>query len=237
MTTVNQSGVWRDAPSFQTLMAEPENYYVFGGPNGFEDFNAPCLDAYTTTQATTGTLAAGNSTLVIDSGSTTQGQGANVQLDAAPFLAATAKRIWFEARVKVADLPADVQTFIGLSEVDTTLIASNALDTTNSDLIGFYADGTTQAANAGALYFVVAEGGTAEDVDAVTTLTDDTYVNVGFTKDTSGVCTYYINGVAGSSTLETYEPAGDLTLSLVCQSDGTSDPILHVDWVRIIVER
>jgi len=90
---------------------------------------------YVLTQATAGSAAMSTTesgTLLISAGSTTSTHGANVQRVKSAFIPAASKDIWAEFNVSwtgVSNL--NVETFVGLSEVDTSIIGSSAMSTAN----------------------------------------------------------------------------------------------------------
>ena len=103
----------------------------------FDDFSKGVAH-YTATQATAGTFALDTSVnypvALADCNSTTATQGINVQLPGEYFLPAAGQTIIFEARFKFADVATGPEFFIGLHEVDTTIIATSALS--GSNMIG-----------------------------------------------------------------------------------------------------
>ena len=165
------------------------------------------------TQATAGTAlqdpAAKGGVLLLDSASSTNNQGAQIQLGgngiaAASFIPNANAKIYYEARIKLADIGSTtVQAFAGLSEVDSSLFASAA----NSS------EATARSSTA-----------------AVHTVVDGTYVKVGFVIDGLTKITPYVNGVAKAA-ITTNIPIVAMTPSFVCHSSGTTDPIMHIDWV------
>ena len=184
------------------------------------------------TQATAGTAlqdpAAKGGVLLLDSASSTNNQGAQIQLGgngiaAASFIPNANAKIYYEARIKLADIGSTtVQAFAGLSEVDSTLFASAANSSANH--VGYEAINTT------ALAIHSEKAGSRSSTSGVHTLVDDAYVKVGFVIDGLTKITPYVNGVA-KDTITTNIPIVELTPSFVCHSSGTTDPIMHIDWV------
>jgi hypothetical protein len=183
------------------------------------------------TQATAGTVAldaaAKGGVLLLDCNSTTNNQGVQIQLGgaagSASFIASAASKIYFEARVKIADIGSTTcQMFVGLAEVDTSVLASAANTTANH--IGFEAINTT------AMGIHSEKAGTRSSTAAVHTVVDDTYVKLGFVVDGVTKITPYVNGIAQTA-ITSNIPIVGMTPSLVCHSSGTTDPIVHVDWV------
>ena len=234
-----KAGVWADCPVL-ALQADPELGYV--RQEDFTNFPPitsanPCtVDGYTTAQTSSnGTIAISSSAvggvLLIDSEDTTQHKGIHVHKDNVHFQCAADKDLWYEARFKILDTADKCQMFVGLSKVDTALMASGDLDSTNNDYIGFAMETTA----AGTLKFYACKDGT-EKSDTATTLTTGTYVKVGFK-------------VLGTDTIKAYVDDEEVTLSnvtsavipttdklaemFVCMSDGTNDPIMHLDYYKV----
>jgi hypothetical protein len=183
------------------------------------------------TQATAGTaaldVAAKGGVLLLDCNSTTNNQGVQIQLGgaagAASFIASAASKIYFEARVKIADIGSTTcQMFVGLAEVDTSVLASAANSTANH--IGFEAINTT------AMGIHSEKAGSRSSTASVHTVVDDDYVKLGFIVDGLTKITPFVNGVSQTA-ITTNIPIVAMTPSFVCHSSGTTDPILHVDWV------
>lgn len=200
----------------------------FGYDTDFITFNDE--SPWVVTNATAGTAAlddAKGGVLLLDSASTTSGQGVQMQLGGATgaesFIASADSKIYFEARIKLADIGSTtVQAFLGLSEVDTTVIASGANSSANH--IGFeFIDDTDVDLKS-------EKAGTRSASDSLGTIVDDTYMKLGFIVDGVTKITPYIDGVAGTA-ITTNIPIVEMTPTFVCQTSGTTDPIMHVDWV------
>ena len=183
------------------------------------------------TQASAGSaaldVAAKGGVLLLDCNSTTNNQGVQIQLGgaagAASFIASAASKIYFEARVKIADIGSTTcQMFVGLAEVDTSVLASAANSTANH--IGFEAINTT------AMGIHSEKAGSRSSTASVHTVVDDDYVKLGFIVDGLTKITPFVNGVSQTA-ITTNIPIVAMTPSFVCHSSGTTDPILHVDWV------
>ena len=188
------------------------------------------------TQATAGTVAldvaAKGGVLLLDSNSTTNNQGVQVQLGgaagASSFIPSATSKIYYEARIKAADIGSTTcQVFAGLAIVDTSVFASAANSTANH--IGY------EAINSTAVGIHSEEAGTRSSTASAHTLVDDTYVKLGFVVDGLTSVTPFVNGVAKTA-ITANIPIVALTPSFVCHSSGTTDPILHVDWVSVYQE-
>lgn len=184
---------------------------------------------YVLTQATTGTAAistAAPGVLELDSNSTTGGQGANLQRVKSIFVPTAGKHIWAEFKVKVVDTYDKVEFFCGLSDVETGIIASSANASDNH--IGWQCVTTD-----GVLLFSAEKAGTGA-TKAATTLAEDTYVKLGFYVNGVTEIEQYVNGVlTGTNHVTANIPVVALCPSFVCQSDGTNDPIMHIQGYRI----
>ena len=144
LDTTWKHGVWADCP-LQAIRTNPHiGYEVF---EDFTNIDAATMAGYTATQASTGTFAIGTAaggTALADCNSATQHQGINVQKLGPCFLPAAGKDIWFECCFKVVDTAITPQLFVGLADVDNTLMPNGDLDAGNSEFIGFGVE-TTKA--------------------------------------------------------------------------------------------
>lgn len=226
---VTASDLWKDCPILEHLH-DPSK-----GTLKDESFTR-YDDDWTLTQATTGAAAlstADHGVLEIDSNSTTTAQGANVQQTGGPFFIPKANTdIWFEAHVKVVDTVDKAELFIGLSAVDTTIIAGGVM--TSANHIGFLCVTTD-----GVMVLSSEKAGTpVASTSTGTTLVEATYVSLGFRVKGVTSIQGYINGVkTGDAIATTYVPIVKIIPSFVCHSDGTNDPILHVAGYRCFQTR
>ena len=219
--------IWSQAPLVQINSgAIDEGFGIIDDFLTFDDENKWVL-----TQASAGTaaldVAAKGGVLLLDSASSTNNQGVQIQLGgaagASSFIANANSKIYYEARVKIADIGSTTcQMFAGLAIVDTSLFASAANSTANH--IGFEAINTT------AMGIHSEKAGSRSSTAAVHTVVDDTYVKLGFVVDGLTKITPYVNGVAKDA-ITTNIPIVAMTPSFVCHSSGTTDPIVHIDWV------
>jgi hypothetical protein len=186
-------------------------------------------DTYVATQATAGTAAistAAPGVLELDSNSTTATQGITLQHNKAAFVPAAGKDLWFEAKFKVVDTYDKCELFVGLSELDTTLIATSANSSANH--IGWQC-----VTDDGVLLWTAEKAGTG-DTGAAATIAEATYIKVGFKVSGVTSATQYINGVAtGTAKATANIPVVALYPSFVCQSGGTNDPIMHLQGYRV----
>ena len=228
LTTTHTTNLWKTCPLMEyffdphlgVLLDEQWQSYDPEATNG----------DYVLTQATAGTGAistAASGVLELDCNSTTQGQGVQIQRVKSAFLPAANKHIWFECKLKVVDTYDKVQLFAGLSEIDTSLIASGANSSANH--IGW----EIATAGAGALTFAGEKAG-ARGTATSTSIAEDTYIRLGFHVNGVTSIQQYINGVATGSEIATANiPVVALYPSFVCQTDDTNDPILHLQSYRV----
>lgn len=222
------TNLWRSCPMAEYLHDPSVGVFLA------EDFTrydaAATTGDYVLTQATTGTGAistAAPGVLEVDSNSTTATQGANLQRVKSVFLPASGKSIWFEAKVKVVDTYDKAELFVGLSDVETAIIATSANASDNH--IGWQC-----VTDDGVLLFTSEKAGTGT-TSAAATIAEDTYVRLGFHYDgAADTVQQYIDGVAvGDAHATANIPKVALVPSFVCQSGGTNDPILHIAGYRV----
>jgi hypothetical protein len=219
--------LWKDCPR-EAIRAGMEEGLWFE-----DDFLELVTGRYVATQATAGTFlldvtnTVENGVALADCNSTTSTQGINVQLSlAAAFKPQAGQDIWFEARIKAADIATGPEFFLGLAEQDTTILASSVISTANH--IGFLS-----VTDDNIVLHSGEKAGTAATGAAIHTLVDDEYVKLGFKVTGLTKCEFWVDGVQQAETFNLATaniPAVPLTLSLVCQSAGTTDPIVHIDW-------
>ncbi len=226
--------------SQEALSSSYRNWYV--ETDDFSSFDAD--DDYVVSNSlgggTTGTadvIDGAFGILQIDSNSGTADQGAQVQHKTETILPAANKGLIFGCRLKVTDTISKSQIFAGLSILDTTMF--DAGDNTSTDHIGFEMNQATLAAASGRVDFVAEKGGARTSVSTVTTLVEDTYIILEFYANGLDTITPLINGVGGTgiTTGSTHTPTTEMAATFCCQSEGTDDPILSLDWYFIAQER
>ncbi len=207
-----------------------------------DDFCTPSTDdtgVWTTTFASSGSYANDVTTSagclgvgLLTAAATTEGQGVNLQAAEGPNLVAGAGvKLYFEARFKITTLATGCVFFVGLSDVQTAIIATSTVNA--GDHLGF-----SCVTDDGVVLFLTQDSG-ATAVNGATspvTLVDDTYIKLGFTLD----------GIAGANSIRAYVNGVETALgfaadpdisqsvlvpSLVCQADGTNSPVMHADWI------
>lgn len=206
----------------------------------WDDFQTlDATDLWVATQATTGTFALDDDELgvaLVDCNSTTNEQGINVQRVGSAtvgelFKPAAGKHIWFEGRMKIVDIGTNTapEFFFGLAEVDTTIISSGA--NTAANHIGFE---TTSGAEEVETYGEKA-GARSTATGTAHTIVDGTYFKIGFFVNGVTSVLFFVNGVhdADENLATANIPILAMVPSMVCQSNGTVDPIVHWDWLRV----
>lgn len=175
----------------------------------------------------------------------------------APFViasaAASARKLWFEARIKISSIADDIGSFfIGLAEEDRAaaagLITATQGTTVDSaladiDMLGFWHPDTDAA------LVHVAYGkasATAQKLtDSFHTMVADTFFKVGFKFDPAAPTTerikFYLNNVESSTYVtatqleaSTFPDGEELTLVAgVVNDDGSTDFTMAIDWWKI----
>lgn len=223
-----KSNLWRSCPLLE-YQFDPSIGFMLDERWHSYDAAATTGD-YVLTAATAGTAAistAAPGVLELDSASSTSTQGATLQHNKACFLPATGKSIWAEFQFKIVDTFDKVELFVGLSELDTTLIAASANSSANH--IGWQC-----VTDDGVLLFTNEKASTGATA-ACATIAEDTYIKLGFFYDgTADTCQQYVNGVAtGTAAAAANIPKVAIYPSFVCQSAGTNDPIMHLRGYRV----
>ena len=219
------STLWDECPMAEGLY-DPTKLFVLDEPWIRYD----TTDDYTLTQSTTGAAAmsiAAPGVLEIDSNSTTVVQGVNLQLTSgACIIPAAGKDIWAEFYFKIVDTFDDCELFVGLSEVDTAILDTSAMASTN--VLAFWC-----VTDDGVILFGGEKAGTGT-TKACTTIAEATYVRLGFHVRGVTSVQQYVNGAKTGAVIETANiPIVKMVPSFVCQSGGTADPIMHLAGYRI----
>lgn len=196
------------------------------------------VDAFTLTQATTGTALPiagpdGFGTLLeLDCNSNTVGQGVQVQYKGLLVNPVAGMDIMFDVMCRARDLSTTgVQNFLGLSDVDTTIHAS-AVPTTG-DKIGFASTSAamTNKFVAGASAVPTASSGTTYSwIDGDVTNNGTEWFNLAFLLKVGESLEVYVDGVKFAHDLPTTtHPAAAICPSFVCQNAATNiDSIIEL---------
>lgn len=229
-----QGTLWRD---FDFGLAAQDPTY---GWCALDRFKAG-TGTFTGTQATagTGTLIAGPSgfgTLVeIDSNSTTSTQGYQIQFTGDGVYLADGDTLYFDTMLRAHDIATGPEIFAGFATIDTTILASSAVSPTN--WIGFYAvdDGVGLTFGMDDNSAVVTHSADVYSlVDADVTTDGSEWVHLGFKIQAGVACEAFVNDQpVGFDGGIAHDPAGFIVPSFVCQSSGTTDPLIriaHTAW-------
>ena len=220
-------GLWAKQPrDFQDLNVG------FGLQSDFLSYEADWLFAQDGSQGAVNIdTAAKGGVLLLDSAGTDDNEGPDLQVGgtaaASSFIASADSKIYYETRVKVVDTLAAAQLFVGIGAVLTPFIDSDANASPNH--IGFESFSSTSAT------FASEKAGTRSSTAAAATLVEATYIKLGFVVDGVSKVTPYVNGVAGTA-LTTNIPIVAVTPTFAIRSTGSTDPILHIDWVACYQE-
>lgn len=228
LSPAHTTGLWRSCPLWEYLFDPSIGYMV---DERWDSYDPEATNGnYVLTQAVSGTAAMSTTipgTLSINSGATTATQGVNLQRVKSAFIPAAGKHIWAEWDVQFTGVGAlNVETFIGLAEIDTTVIGTSAVSTDNH--IGW-----SSVTDDGVLLFNC-EKATAGATRAATTIVSATRVKLGFYVNGVTSIKQFINGVAvGTDTATANIPIVALYPTLVCQSGGVDQPVLHSHGYKI----
>lgn len=211
-------------------------FYALDKVIDFHDNAVGSAGDYTLTQATQGTFAR-DATVpnigvwLLDCNSSTDNQGANLQWVSLPVAVSSTNILGFEVRLKAEDIATGPQFFAGVHASDTTIIASGVMDGTASSYAGF------KSLTDNNVVLPVSADNTAEEAGStVHTLVDGTYVRYGVRIVRRERVEFYKNGVLVTTHTTRIPAAAEIMYpSFVCQSAGTTDPIVHLDAFRIAV--
>lgn len=197
------------------------------GTHWLDNFMDLPTGKYTATQATAGTFAlddAEGGVALADCNSTTATQGINIQLGGTAgesFKPAAGRTIYFEGRVRADDIATGPEFFFGLAITDTSLIAGSAL---TSQAIGF-----KSVTDDNVLLATCKDGSSETTAASIHTFVDGTWVKLGFKVIGTSKVEFYVDGVLKGS-ITANIPTTEMRPSLVCQTGGTTDPIIAIDW-------
>lgn len=228
-TTYATSSLWRSCPLLEYLH-DPSIGTLLDYRGDSYDAAATTGD-FVLTQATAGTAAMSTTqqgTLLVNAGSTTATHGANVQRVKSMFIPAAGKHIWAEFNVSFTGVSnLNVETAVGLAEIDTTVIASSAVSTANHIMFQSVTDD-------GVLLFDSMKASVGNTPAAAHTVVSGEKVRLGFYVNGVTSVQAYVNGVATGSEVATENiPIVALYPTFVCQSGGTDSPVLAVHGFRI----
>jgi hypothetical protein len=203
----------------------------------FRKYDFPIADM-TETQATAGdasylnTIDGFGTVLLVDADSTTNTQGIQVQDTQCSVNAKAGMIVAWEQMVRFHDIATSPELFFGLSDVDTTIIASGAI--TTGYKVGFYSitggtllcvagNNATPTATASAVHTLV-------DADVTTDGTE--WVRLGLRAEVGRDLKFFVNGtkVASELAASLFPIGAAIVPSMVVQTNGTVDPLAHSAW-------
>jgi hypothetical protein len=225
---VFRAGVWGNAPLVERGF-DPSIAVMLD--EQFTSYDAAATTGdYVLTQATSGTAVISTTVpgaLFVDAGAATDNQGVNLQRTKTAFVPAAGKDIWGEFSVILTATTPPItrgQIFIGLSSIDTTIIAAGANSSIN--YIGWdILDGELLVSKFSCCKASAAARATGP------TFVDATLIRLGFR--VSGVTSVqqYVNRVATGALVATANiPIVALYPSIVVQADGTDRPNMHISY-------
>ncbi len=165
----------------------------------------------------------------------TENDMTQMQMVGEPWRYVAGKRMGFMAKIRFSDAN-DSEKFIGLSIIDTSLIASEPSD-------GLYFHGAETETQ---LNFSAAKGSVRTKLSLITgTFTDGAYRVVGFVVNRNGSVSVYdgltIAGLALVGTIQSGLSSlpndQDLSLSIAIQTGNTGVESIDLDWITIFQER
>lgn len=159
---------------------------------------------------------------------TTDDAAEQLTLVSAPFFLAAGKTLYYETRLKiVGDVQSEVSFGLVAKGEDLTAVA----DVLPADGVSFSNQDATLATD-----LTLSKGGVNTGaVAGVHTMVSNTYAVFGFKIDGVTSCTPYINGVAGTAATATFPDDESMSpYFLVRNGDGTTQQVLHVDYVRVV---
>ena len=149
---------------------------------------------------------------------------ANVTTASEIFTLEAGKKLWFKARFKVSDT-GDSDFTIGLQSADTTPLTSPV------DCITFQSDDGDDNLD----FHVYNTSTSALSDTTITTLSDDTYLTVGFYYD--GTLRYFVNDAEVGSSSSLSVPTAAMTISFGVKNGSATARTMSVDYICVIKER
>ena len=222
------TGMWADCPLIQYANGMAFAYEVY------DDFmSAPDVtNLWTADNVGTGTTvydpASLGGVLLMTCQATTDNACEQLTRKGAGFFLAAGKTIWYETRLKiVGDIQSEFACGLVADGEDLTAVA----DVLAADGVGFSSQDASLA-----LALTASKGGTDTGASAgIHTMVSGTYVTMGFKIDGVTSITPYINGAAGTPITATIPDDEHLApYFLVRNGDGTTQQVLHVDYVKVV---
>jgi len=207
-------------------MPDPTQFHTY-----FDDFDTYTAAQWTVTETSataTQALADGDGGWLLLTNSTEDDSLNALQKVGESFLLTSGKKTFFKTRFKVSDATQS-DVVIGLQITD-----ASPLDVSD----GVYFLKTDGAATVDLICRKNATTGSNTET-AVATLSDDTFVTLGWYYDGQGSITYSVNGtVAGSmDASSSYLPDTDLTVSFAIQNGAAAAKTMTVDFIYAAQQR
>ncbi|CAN8139373.1 conserved hypothetical protein [uncultured Thiomicrorhabdus sp.] len=205
--------------------------YEFGADRSqfaeyYDDFFVYNAGEWTVTSTGTGSRAitdVAGGVLLLTTGSTDD-NSEELQTVGEVALPAAGKKLWFEARYYVEDAT-DSDSFIGLSDTDTTLV-----DGVSDGLYFSHTDG------AAGMTFSSTSGSTTSSESGIHTLVANTYVKVGFKVVGTGLVEYWVDNVKQGS-ITSNIPTTEMAISFAIQTGSAAAHKMGIDYIRLVQER
>jgi len=230
--------LWDNAKLLEVILDPTKGYYFF--TDFFEGDYTTAASLWTVTQRTSGSIAndatnqGGGCT--IDAGAATAAQGVTCQMHGISIKPEADTTIRIEWRCKIDE--DDGRVMMGLGAVGTTNWVSTDTIATNADCAVFYRDAGTGATD---WSVQISDGSTAQATDDAFTGSDEGYEYFGIKIIGDGAAatdsvTFYHNGVADSITTDVSDmPDAVMVPTFESNADGTDQPVINIDWLRILV--
>lgn len=196
--------------------------------NDFDTYVAADWVVTETDAAATQALTAGDGGLLLITNTTADNDLVALQKTPAAFTFETGKKAFFRCRFKVSDATQS-DVVIGLQVIDTT-----PLDVTD----GIYFLKADDAATVSIICRKDASTGSTS-ASAIATLSDDTFVTLGWYWDGVNTVQYEVNGVVTGSltSAATYLPDAACTISFAIQNGAAASKTMTLDYIYAGKER
>ncbi len=230
--------IWDDAPLFEAMLNPSRGYYFFS--DFMEGDYTTAASLWTVIQNASVTLTNSveqGGACIFDAGAATNTQGITCQMHGLSILPEPNTTIRIEWRCKIDEDAGNV--LMGLGAVGTTDWASDGSIVVNADCAVIFRDAGTGATD---WSYQNGDGATVQTEDDVFTVSDTGYETFGIvivgdgTQATDSI-TYYRNGVASSAAATDVDDMPDavMVFTIETRADGTDQPVLVLDWLRILV--
>jgi len=218
VTNVGEDSLFADL-----AMPAPTKFHTY-----YEDFDYYVAANWTVTETQAGATQAltdGDGGLLLITNTAADDDLVALQKVGESYRFASGKELFFEARLKVSDATQS-DVVIGLQITDAT-----PLDV--SDGVFFIkADGSTSVS------LLVEKNGTATTTSSVATMSNDTFISLGFYYDGASSIQYSVNGVVKGTSVTTNLPDDeDMTVTIALQNGEAVAKTMTVDYVFVAKER